>query len=106
MLYTSGGTVPFIMWGWLFCCGATPGISCAYYHCLSMSCTCIMFLARSRHSGWERVRIIVLIFAEKGSFFVKFVCPRFLNKGSIFGLNIRVFGKRVPVFSIQISIDY
>ena len=39
-------------------------------------------------------------------FFVKFVCPRFLKKGSTFGLNIRVFLKRVPIFSIQISIDY
>ena len=44
-LYTSGGTVPFIMWGWVFCCGATPGINCAYYHCLSVACICIMFLA-------------------------------------------------------------
>ena len=45
----------------------------------------------SRHSHIKRVRIIILNSTEKGTIFLNFVCPRFLKKGSVFGLDFRIF---------------
>ena len=45
LLYTLGGTVPFIMWGCVSFGRAMPRLNFAYSHCLIMSCICMMFLA-------------------------------------------------------------